>query len=360
MEEVVIVGGFIQRTNGATGGVLFASKSLIESQLSTYIKWIKIDSTTRIPIENVVMRGFRAFIRLLKLISILFFRREVKTILLFVSDGTSFIEKGLMCYIGKIMGKRVVLAPRSGYIKGQINNHFFKKYVISVLKKADYVVCQGSNWKIFFEELCNEKDSSRFVIIPNWIEFSKYENVNRCQDKNKPFTILYLGWMTYKKGIFDLIEAIEIIKNNIQPFKVIMAGDGIDRKKAETEIDRKDLNIFFEFTGWVNYEKKLKLFNQSDIFVLASHAEGFPNSLLEAMASGLPVIATDVGAVSELVNAMTGFIIEPYSPQKIAECILKYYNYPELRVEKGINARKRVKENFSIEIAMESFKKILL
>ena len=99
----------------------------------------------------------------------------------------------------------------------------------------------------------------------------------------------------------------------------------------------------------------------ADLFVLSSDKEGLPLSLGEAMAYGVPCIATDVGGNKEIVShGQTGLLVKPGSPEQLAEAIEYLLAHPEERSRMGVNARRRVQEHFNIEDSMRRLKRVLL
>jgi len=356
--KVIIVGAFVKRSNGSTGGVLFACTSLIESNISEKIEWIKIDSTAKIPIENIWMRGIKAIFRICKLLYYLITVRDVKYALIFTSEGFSFYEKGLMSLIAKLFRKKVILAPRSGLMGNSLENLWFRRFFKFVVDNVDNLVCQGSYWKNLFCDV-NASDP-KFLVIPNWIDCAKYSqfNLNKRIEENK-FNVVFLGWTIKEKGLFELIDSIDIIKDSIPHILVFIGGDGADRTKAEKAVNEKKLSKYIQFSGWVGDQEKELLFQISDVFALPSYYEGFPNAVLEGMASGLPCIVTKVGAVEELIDKDTGILIEPRNAELIADALMYYFQYPEVRIAHGINAKNRIEKLFSIESAVDTFTRIL-
>lgn len=361
MIETLIVGAFKRRLNGATGGVLFACTSLIESDLSKNVKWIKIDSTAKIPIEHISIRGVKAFFRVVKLLFFMIFRPKIKYVILFVSDGPSLFEKGLMCIISKTFAKTVLFAPRSGNLPSQFKNRCFRKFGVFLFKISDYVICQGYEWKVYFTDLCNNKCSpDKFVVIHNWIDTNEYPKkpIKSIKPHSK-IILLFLGWTIRSKGIFDLIDAVNFIKEQTPDLLVVIGGDGADRVAAENLVKKLNLTKFFDFRGWIFPNEKINLLHGANIFILPSYAEGFPNSVLEAMACGLPVIVSRVGAVTELVKEESGILVNAGNHVELADAILKYYNDKELRISHGFNGYNLVRENFSINYAVDKFKQLL-
>jgi len=106
--------------------------------------------------------------------------------------------------------------------------------------------------------------------------------------------------------------------------------------------------------GCLTGKAKEEVLAAADCLVLPSYAEGLPIAILEAMAHGIPVIATTVGAIPEVItDGEQGFLIEPGDVQALTECMLKLSNDPELRKTMGLAARRRVEEEFSIDTMVE-------
>jgi glycosyltransferase involved in cell wall biosynthesis len=96
-----------------------------------------------------------------------------------------------------------------------------------------------------------------------------------------------------------------------------------------------------------------------DLFVLPSLGEGISNTILEAMSTGLPVIATQVGGNVELIRkGFTGLLVPPAEPAAISDAILKYYENPELLVRHGQAARRHIESNFSMEAMTASYLRV--
>ena len=118
--------------------------------------------------------------------------------------------------------------------------------------------------------------------------------------------------------------------------------------------------FLFSFPGWVHGQEKLAYLANSDIFILASHSEGLPNSLMEAMLCGVASIATDVGSVSDLIiNGETGILIKKKKIKQLTKGIQELILNENLRYAYSVEGRKRILSNHSIQRATESFKKIL-
>jgi glycosyltransferase involved in cell wall biosynthesis len=146
------------------------------------------------------------------------------------------------------------------------------------------------------------------------------------------------------KGIKILLEASRIVQREVDS-QLLIVGSGKDENLLKNTV--KNLGINALFLG----ERKdvAEILKVMDLFVLPSLSEGFPVVLLEAMAAGLPVIATDVGGNKEVVlDSKTGFIVEPDNPDKLAEFIRKVLVDDDIRNKFSKEGYKRIKEKFSI------------
>lgn len=153
------------------------------------------------------------------------------------------------------------------------------------------------------------------------------------------------------KGLEFFIETASFFKNR-NDVSFVIIGDGKERKKLEKSIKEKGLSEKIFLPGQLSDARRyLAAF---DIFYLSSLKEGFPWALLEAMAAKLPVVATDVGAVPEIIqNGKNGLIIPPRRPEIAAEAIKTVLNGPKLAQELGIQAHQTVLFKFSLDKMME-------
>ena len=159
------------------------------------------------------------------------------------------------------------------------------------------------------------------------------------------------------KGLKHLIETVEYFKNN-DDIVFIVIGDGQERAELENLIGQKGLQKRVLLLGQVpNAHRLLSAFN---IFVLPSVKEGFPWAVIEAMAAKLPVIATRVGAIPEIIeNGKNGFIVEPARPEQIAGKIQELLSNNHLRQEMGIQAHQTVLFKFELDKMVEQIEKLL-
>jgi glycosyltransferase involved in cell wall biosynthesis len=160
--------------------------------------------------------------------------------------------------------------------------------------------------------------------------------------------VLAVGRLSREKGHRDLVDAIAKLRelNSELKFKLVIVGEGPEREPLERAIDQKGLKAFVLFIGHV--EDISPYYAIADALALPSHSEGSPNVLLEAMAAGLPVIATAVGGVPEIaINKENALLVAPGDSDRFAQALNQVLTDPELARKLGRAAAKHVSEKFS-------------
>jgi glycosyltransferase involved in cell wall biosynthesis len=152
--------------------------------------------------------------------------------------------------------------------------------------------------------------------------------------------ILSIGSPIVRKGWLDLFDALQAVKKVNDNFVLAAAHSGPKELELDEEVAKRGLQNNFINLGEVAPQKINRLYNTADIFCLPSHWEGIANSVVEAMASGLPVITTNVCGHPEVIQGDdTGILIPPKQPQLLAEKLLMLINDSALREQLGKNAR---------------------
>ena len=347
--RVVFVGGFgTEGDHAVQGGQLTACRSLIGSPISKEVTWHLIDSMMRsLPKPAFLQRLCFAWRRMLRFASLLALE-QVDTVLLFSSSGASFVEKGLMAMAAAQLGKRVVFAPRSGHMRNFCARSWLVRlFARVVLRECSKVLCQSASWRFFYRELTGLPDA-RLDVIVNWIDLAGYHSA-KPREFNKPPVFLFLGWTVPAKGIFDLIDAVAARRRDLSGARFVICGQGSGDSDLRALVTRLGLQEMVELRGWVAGEAKVAAIRDADVFVLPSHAEGMPNSLIEAMAAGLAVIATPVGGIPEIVrNRDLGRVFPPGNVSALGECLVELCQDEIERRRLGENAARFVEQNHDV------------
>jgi glycosyltransferase involved in cell wall biosynthesis len=155
----------------------------------------------------------------------------------------------------------------------------------------------------------------------------------------------------------SLLRAIRIVADSEPGFALDIVGDGPSRHDLETLCDELDLRCHVRFLGYRHDVRDL--LNVADLFILSSVTEGLSISILEAMASGLPVVATNVGGNPEIVlDQKTGILVPIRNPPSLARGILRLMAHPARAEEMGRAGRRRVEEEFDLRHAAAQYEEL--
>lgn len=207
---------------------------------------------------------------------------------------------------------------------------------------------QGSRLESFFIQkgFCKEK----VMIVPNWIPPDLSVKVKPVEpDQPQPLQLLFTGQVTKVKGVFELIEAVGNIEDRASVFLTIV-GEGDAKEDCVNYCVAKGLSNV-SIVPSVPHSVLMRNLGSYDVLVLPSHSEGFPNSVLEAMASGLAVIVTAVGEVQDsVVDNHNGFVVPVQSSRAIESSIRNYLHRRPLLIEHSKNAVITVRERHGWEM----------
>lgn len=211
-------------------------------------------------------------------------------------------------------------------------------------------------------ENCIENKICKVIKIYNGINLKKFiKNENNFLN-NKKINIINIARITYpKKGHDILLKALKICKDKSLDFTCNIVGGVYDYDKnalkiLEEMVEELELKADVHFLG--NRNDIPELLSKSDLFILPSRFEGMPISLLEAMASGLPVIASNISGSNDLIiNEQNGLLFENENHIELAEKIIYFYNNREKMQELAYNAYEYVK-NFDISTMYEKYSNV--
>lgn len=161
--------------------------------------------------------------------------------------------------------------------------------------------------------------------------------------------LLYVGRLAAAKGLPILLESLTLLRGSCPDLSLTIIGDGPDRSHLEDKVKKLKLSEQIRFAGYKSQSEVRDFFQQTDIFILPSFAEGVPVSLMEAMATGLPVVTTQIAGISELVkDGESGYLVMPSNAEQIAQKILHLYAEPQIRQSFGKAGRQFVEQEFSL------------
>jgi glycosyltransferase involved in cell wall biosynthesis len=202
-------------------------------------------------------------------------------------------------------------------------------------------------------------DPNLITVIPSGIDFSPYEKASdsdylRRELSFRPddFLVGIVAHLADHKGHRYLIEATKILKEHSSKIKVIIVGGGPLYMELTRQAEKSDVRDIVFFLGF--REDVPQIVGSLDLFVLSSYLEGMGSSILDAMACRLPVVATKVGGIPEVViHRETGLLVPPRNSSALAKAILKLYDDRELTSRLGQRGHEVVHQKFSAEAMAE-------
>jgi glycosyltransferase involved in cell wall biosynthesis len=225
----------------------------------------------------------------------------------------------------------------------------------SVLKRADRIITVSKETMKYVLKL--GADKSKTSVIYNGVDVDTFCPTNKKENRKKlglpknRKIILSARRLVYKNGLGTLIESVPLVAQNHPDVLFVVAGKGPSRKLIEDRIKELGIDNNIKLTGFVPDNLLPSYYGAADYFILPSASgEGLPLVLLEAMACGLPVIATTVGGTPEIVKHMkNGVLVPPRNPEAMAETTAKILSDERLGPSIGEKARRIIEDRFTWE-----------
>jgi glycosyltransferase involved in cell wall biosynthesis len=204
----------------------------------------------------------------------------------------------------------------------------------NVLDHANALLIGGASFRA---EVCDRLgcDPARFALVPGAVDTARFALAAGREpgDAASPPRLLYHGRVDRRKGVLDFLDALALLRERSVPFAATVSGIGPD---VEASRDKAAELGFSEdavrFTGYADYERAPDLYRQADVFVSPTYAEGFSNTILEAMAAGLPVVSTDtVGVADCLRDGENGLLVQPGDVPALADALARIVEDEPLR-----------------------------
>ncbi len=185
----------------------------------------------------------------------------------------------------------------------------------------------------FADEVCGRlgTDPGRFTIVPGAVETSRFVP-DRDDQGGEPPVLLYHGRVDARKGVLDMIDALVLLRDEGVRFRLVLSGIGPDLEAATARLAQTGVASLTTLRGYVDYEHAPEAYAGADIFVSPTYAEGFSNTILEAMACGLATISCRVvGVVDCLRDGENGLLVEAGDVPALAHGLRRLITEPALR-----------------------------
>lgn len=229
---------------------------------------------------------------------------------------------------------------------------WFYPYLQNAFEGAEKVITVSDSLQPFIKQIA-PKATERLVSIPNMVD-TDFFKPSELPKPQKPFRYFSLANLIPLKGMDKLIEAFASL-NTLQPgaFSLTIGGDGSERNKLEQMVAEMKLNDKVTFVGKLNRSQVLEHMQQAHAFVLASHFEAFGVVFIEALACGLPLIATRAGGPESIIRESEGILVNPGQTAELAGALNQMHK--QYHVYNASTIRKYAMEHFSRESVAQQY-----
>ncbi|MCS7119888.1 MAG: glycosyltransferase family 4 protein [Nitrososphaerota archaeon] len=230
----------------------------------------------------------------------------------------------------------------------------YRKYI----NKADVITAVSRAAANFIEHFTQEKE---ILVIPNGVDADRFVCPGSLDDpQRKTLKILYVGRLVYRKGVHILIRAMPEIIKEFPDCSLIIAGKGPMEDFLKMLVKSLDLKDNVKLIGPVPDEKLPALYSQCSIFALPSlYCESFGITLLEAMAAGKPVIASNVGGIPEVItDGLNGLLFRRGDIKDLAEKIIHLLSDRKLAEFLGLRAKYTVRKRYDWDVVAEEVERV--
>ena len=174
---------------------------------------------------------------------------------------------------------------------------------------------------------------------------------SRQQETDGPTRLLYVGRFSKPKNVETLIEAADLLsRTDVGDFELELVGNGEQRPILEHLVSERGMGRLVRFSGWVPRDIIADCYRHADVFVTATTWEGMPNTVLEAMACGLPIVGTRASGLQDLVQeSVNGYLVPTRDPTALAEALGLLIENGHERRRMGRQSRKLVERQFAWE-----------
>ncbi|MEW5761141.1 MAG: glycosyltransferase family 4 protein [Candidatus Thermoplasmatota archaeon] len=278
-----------------------------------------------IPCRIINRRGFISFSTLLSYIfSFLRLRIEGKSF--DIIHGNMIMPEIMSTIFAKFIFRANLVITEHGNAELIETSLIHRSLAKILLYFSDRVICVSDEIKDAFVKLGKPLDY--IYVIPTGIVSTFFEKKDKRALREKhgfkenEKILLYMGGLKKVKGIDVLIRSFPFIQQKLKDVRLVIVGEGDEKKKLVNYA--KELNLVdIEFRGVVEHDTVSEIMGCADVFLLVSISEGMPTVVLEALASGLPVVGTDVGDLKKVVkNGVTGYIIRERDELEIAKAVI--------------------------------------
>ncbi|MEM1509361.1 MAG: glycosyltransferase family 4 protein [Thermofilaceae archaeon] len=244
----------------------------------------------------------------------------------------------------KILTQHGIYSESIQLLYGNLAGSVAKRLELAAVKRMNALTCVSGPVYKYYKEM-----GARARFIPNAIDFQELPGEKlRLFEKQ----VVYAGRLSYEKGFDMLLEAAEFLDPRVH---VVVLGSGLKKLEERAHVLSEKL-LNFHYLGYRSHEETLKIIAGSDLLVLPSRAEGLPTVILEAMALKVPILASRIPGVTDVLDESCAALVELGEPAALAKAINRFVeDYPREMLERAYT---RVKEKFNWDVIAEEYVKL--
>ena len=272
--------------------------------------------------------------------------RQVAVLHVHVARRTSFWRKAVFMLIAFATHCPVIVHLHSGGFW----DFYWKECGFGRQRLVRFLLDQATCIVVLTQEWVNQltpiTKNRNIRHIPNYLLCTAMPALPYTATSVNP-NVLFLGRFTQEKGFPELLDAMQLVSQVVPRCRLVCAGTG-DLTEAHRQIAHRNLESIVELHEWVEGPDKYRLFKQATLFVQPSHYEGIPMSILEAMAFGIPVIATQVGGIPDMItHGQEGLLVSPGDGAGLGQAIVTLLSNPRLRATMSGACQTKFRHAFS-------------
>lgn len=273
-----------------------------------------------------------------------------QTICFTSSASLSLFKDLVFMIIARFYGGKCVFHYHFGRIPALKRKNNWEWKLIKKIVKCSYrsiVIDMPS-----YVTLCGEGLREKIVYIPNPCSLSIEKIARQPVNSNKNEEFIFVGHVIHTKGVFELVKAFVLIEEELSLTLIGAYENGIKEELLKIAKEKNN-GCWLKFKGGIDSVEVLERMQYAKALILPSYSEGFPNVVLEAMACGCPVIATNVGAIPDMLGMgekeVAGICISPYSIDELCSSIKYVVSKENFLLECAINGKKRILKHYTID-----------
>ena len=275
------------------------------------------------------------------------------------SSYFDFWDNSIYILISKIFKIQVILRIGGGGFVDFYSNSssILKKLIRYFISTPSKIIVQSEYW---LKEISKFTNNKSFFIVPNFVDIRIWETSLQIKTKDiSKFNLLFIpGNEADIKGYYDIMPVFNELVSEIHNFCLILVGLGRQIEKEYSHLKEKgNLVIKNHIAGF----EKINTFKQADIYILPTYKEGFPNTILEAMAAGVAIISTNIEPIKEILTyGINAILIEPGDKNSLKIAIKELYFNVEKRKKIVQTNLQLVKEKYDASRIIDYFDKIYI